>query len=97
MGGPSPRQARWHELFSKFDLHVVYTPGHVNPVGDFLSRWAYPANRALGDVSIHGTAKSTRDVRDMMAANMEEFFTRPFYYGQLWRPLLLGLMRRPGL
>ena len=27
VGGPSPRQARWHELFSKFDLHVVYTRG----------------------------------------------------------------------
>ena len=35
VGGPSPRQARWHELFSNFDLHVVYTPGPVNPVGDF--------------------------------------------------------------
>ena len=38
MGGPSPRQARWPEVFSKFDLHVVYTPGPVNPVGDFLFR-----------------------------------------------------------
>ena len=45
LGGPSWRQARWHELFSKFDLHVLYTPGPVNTVGDFLSRWAYPANR----------------------------------------------------
>ena len=27
--GPSPRQASWHELFSKFDVHVVYTPGVV--------------------------------------------------------------------
>ena len=55
LGGPSLRQARWHELFSNIDLHVVYTPGPVNPVGHFLSRWAYPANPALGDV------------RDMMA------------------------------
>ena len=57
VGGPSPRQARWHEFFCKCDLHVVYTPGPLGPVGDFLSRWAYPANPALGDVSIHGTAK----------------------------------------
>ena len=27
VAGPSPRQARWHELFSKFDIHVVYTRG----------------------------------------------------------------------
>ena len=25
VGGPSPRQARWHELFCKFDLYVVCT------------------------------------------------------------------------
>ena len=68
VGGPSPRQAHWHEVFSKFDLDVVYTPGPVNPVGDFLSRCAYPANPALGDVSIHGTAQAAGDVRDMMAA-----------------------------
>ena len=77
MGGPSPRQARWHELFSKFDLHVVYTPGPVNPVGDFLSRWAYPANPALGDVSIHGTAQAAGDVRNMMAAEKEKLLARP--------------------
>ena len=29
MKRPSPRQASWHELFSKFDVHVVYTPGLV--------------------------------------------------------------------
>ena len=97
VGGPSPRQARWHELFSKFDLHVVYTPGPVNPVGDFLSRWAYPANPALGDVSIHGTAQAAGDVRDMMAAEKENFSPAPLYLGRLWRPLLLGLKRRLGL
>ena len=56
VGGCSPRQARWHALFSKFDLHVAYTPRPVNPVGDFLSRSAYLANPAWGDVSIQGTA-----------------------------------------
>ena len=44
VGGSSPRQACWHELFFKFDLYLVYTPGPVNLVGDFLSRSAYPAN-----------------------------------------------------
>ena len=77
MWGPSPRQARWHDLFPKFDLHVVYTPGPVNQVGDSLSLWAYPANPALGDVSIHGTAQAAGDVRDMMAAEKEELLARP--------------------
>ena len=76
VGGPSARQARWHELFSKFDLHVVYTPGPVNPVGDFLSCLAYPANLALGDVSIHGTAQAAGDVRDMMTAEKKELLAR---------------------
>ena len=44
----------------------------MNVPGDFLSRWAYPGNRALGDVSIHGTSQPDRDVRDMMAAEKEE-------------------------
>ena len=39
VGGPSPSQVCWHELFSTFDLHVVYTPGPVDPAGHFLSRW----------------------------------------------------------
>ena len=30
------RQARWHELLSEFDFHLVYTPG-PEPVDDFLS------------------------------------------------------------
>ena len=83
----SPRQARWHELFSKFNLHVVYTPGPVNPVGDFLSRWAYPANPALGDVSIHGTAQAAGDVRDMMAAKKEELFARPLVFRVVVAPV----------
>ena len=49
-------------LFSKFHIHVVHTPGPVNPVDDFLYRWAYPANPALGDVSIHGTAQADGDL-----------------------------------
>ena len=88
VGGPSPRQGRWHELFSKFDLHVVYTPGPVNPVGDFLSPWAYPANPALGDVSIHGRAQAARDVRDMMAAEKEELLARPLVFEAVVAPVV---------
>ena len=88
MGGPSRRQARWHELFSKFDLHVVYTPPPVNPVGDFLSRWAYPANPALGDVSIHGTAQAAGDVRDMMAAEKGELLPHPLVFRAVVTPVV---------
>ena len=88
MGGPSPSQARWHELFSKFDLRVVYTPGPVNPVGDFFSRWAYPANPASGDVSIHGTARAAGDVRNMMAAEKKELLARPLVFWAVVAPVV---------
>ena len=87
-GVPSPRQARWYEFFSKFDLHVVYTPGPSNPVGALLSRWAYPANPALGDVSIHGTAQAAGDVRDMMAGEKEELLARPIVFRAVSAPVV---------
>ena len=86
--GTSPRQPRWHELFSNFDLHVVHTPGPLNPVGDFLSRWAYPANPALGDVSIHGTAQGAGDVRDMIAAEKEELLAHPLVFRAVVAPVV---------
>ena len=88
VGGPSPRQARWHELFSTFNLHVVYTPALVNPVGDFLSRWTYPANPALGDVSIRGTAQAAGDVRDMMAAEKGELLARHLVFRAVVAPVV---------
>ena len=88
VGGPSPHQARWHELVFKFDLHVVYTPGPVNPVGDFVSRWAYPANPVLGDVSIHGMAQAAGDVRDMMAVEKEELLARPLVFRAVVAPVV---------
>ena len=91
VGGPSRRQARWHELFSKVKLHVVYTPGPLKPVGDFLSRWAYPANPALDDVSIHGTAQAARDVRGMMAAEKEELLARPLVFRAVVAPVVTHL------
>ena len=56
LSGPTGRRARWHELLSKFDLSVVYIPGKDNVVADGLSRWAYPASRAMADTTIHGSA-----------------------------------------
>ena len=75
-------------MFSKFDLHVVYIPGPVNPVADFLSRWAYPANPALGDVSIHGTAQAAGDVPDIMAAKKEELLARPLVIRAVVAPVV---------
>ena len=86
--GSSPRQGLWHDLLSKFDLHVVYTPGPVKPVGDSLSRWAYPANPALGDVSIHGTAQADRHVWDMMAAEKEELLPCPIVFWAVVAPVV---------
>ena len=99
MGASSPRQARWHEFISKFDLHVVDTPSPVTRMGDFLSRWAHRANLALGDVSIHGTAQADGDVRDMTAAVKEGLPPASLCFWWLWRPLSLdvALKRRPGL
>ena len=88
VGGLSPRQARWHEFFAKFDLHVIYTPGPVTPAGDFLSRWAYPSSPALGDVSIHGTAQTAGDARDMMAAKKEELLARPLAFPAVLAPVV---------
>ena len=88
MAGSSPGKRRWHELFSKSDIHVVSTPGPVNPVGDFLSRWAYPANPALGDVSIHGTAQGDGAVRDIIAAKKEELLARPLIFLATVAPLV---------
>ena len=94
VGGPSPRQARWHELFSKFDPHVVYTPGPVNAVGDFLYCWAYPGNPALGDMSIHGTAQASGDVRDMMVAKKDELLAHPLVMGAGVAPVVTEAVPR---
>ena len=53
--GPIGRRARWHELFSLFDLKVQYVPGRDNVCADALSRWAYPASQAFADATIHGS------------------------------------------
>ena len=56
VSGPLGRRGRRHEFLSRYPLvKVRYTPGEGHIVPDVLSRWAYPANTAAPDSSIHGS------------------------------------------
>ena len=70
MSSPTGRRARWHELFSQFNLTVIYMPGTTNIVADAMSRWAYPASTARDDVCAHGSADSAQEVRLMQEAQV---------------------------
>lgn len=70
--GPLGRRARWHEIFSRFDLSVIYLPGKDNVVADALSRWAYPASQAYKDVSKHGSAEDQDIVKELIALEKAE-------------------------
>ena len=65
--GPTGRRARWHEVFSQFNLSIVYQPGPTNIVADAMSRYAYPASMERQDVSVHGSADNAK-----MVSNMEQ-------------------------
>ena len=51
--GPAGRRARWHKNLSKFDLKVRYVPGKSQVVADALTRFAYPASKAMQDCRWH--------------------------------------------
>ena len=70
--GPVGRRARWHEMFSRFNLFVTYIKGPTNVVADAMSRWAYPACQAFQDVSVHGSAKAAEEVELLVAQEKEE-------------------------
>ena len=61
--GPAARRARWHEMFTKFDISVVNVPGKDNTVADCLSRWAYLAGKAWMDICSHGDAEETEEAK----------------------------------
>ena len=70
--GPVGRRARWHQIFSKYDLTVGYIPGKENTIADILSRWAYPASQALKDISKHGSLQDKEDMEEIIRVEKEE-------------------------
>ena len=70
--GPVGRRARWHQMFSKYDLTVGYIPGKENTIADILSRWAYPASQALRDVSKHGSLQDKEEMEGIIQREKEE-------------------------
>ena len=70
--GPAGRRARWHETLSKFDLEVKYVPGKSNVVADAMSRYAYPASKALQDCSWHGSLEDKLAMDKIMKEELEE-------------------------
>ena len=109
--GPAGRRGRWHETLSKFDLQVQYVPGKDNLVADALSRWAYPASKALQDCSWHGSAQDWQEMQQIMQEELEDGkmvgFTPHIAKGgtflmfdptleEPWRPRLCGVTTRRG-
>ena len=72
--GQTARCARWHKLLAKFDLMVVYVPGHLNTVADCLGLWVYPASKGLADISMHGDEAETAEAKRII--KLEEHLER---------------------
>ena len=87
--GQASRRARWHETLAKFDLTVVYVPGKDNTVADNLSRWAYPASKAMTDVSAHGDEAETAEAKNIIDLErmMEEDGAKCFVVMVAYAPL----------
>ena len=70
--GPAARRARLHEALIPFQIEVKYSPGKDNVVADAMSRWAYPAGKALADVSKRVSIESTREAHAIIEEEKRE-------------------------
>ena len=57
-------------------------------MADTLSRWAYPASKALADISKHGNRESTEEVREILKEEAQELARSTFVVGN-------GSLNRP--
>ena len=57
---------------SQFRLEVQYIKGEDNVVADAMSRWAYPASQAGGDVSMHGTLQDREEMDVILSDEKRE-------------------------
>ena len=70
--GTFGRRARWHQKMSLFRLEVHYIKGEDDVVVDAMSRWAYPASQAGGDVSMHGTLQDCEEMDIILSDEKRE-------------------------
>ena len=70
--GPAGRRARWHETLSKFQVEVKYVPGKEQNIPDAMSRYAYPASKALQDCSWHGSAQDSEEMKQIIQDEIKE-------------------------
>jgi hypothetical protein len=70
--GPVGRRARWHQIYSKFDLTVGNIPWQENTIADILGRWAYPASQASRDISKHGSAQDKEEMENFIREEKED-------------------------
>jgi hypothetical protein len=72
LSGPTGRRARWHEVFSQFNLSITYQPVSTNIPADAMNRYAYPASLERQDVCIHGSANSATLVHKYITEEKQE-------------------------
>jgi hypothetical protein len=69
--GPAGRRARWHEVFSRFNLIILYQAGKDATVPDAMTRWAYPAGLSQ-ECSKHGSLADKQEVQAQRAQEIAD-------------------------
>ena len=84
ISGPLERRGRWHEVLSRFNLLIEYTPRPDNHVGDALSGRAYPAGTAQdtnfdrGDADLAGWQEEDRKEREYMRPRLQDQYPQVY-------------------